>query len=287
MKLSGKKAVVTGANQGLGLEAACAFAAQGADVMICARDEQKLALARSRIEAIAKGKVESMSVDVSQPQQVRQFVERTLAELGGLDILFANAGVYGPKGPMESVDLDQWVQAIEINLLGVVYCCREALPVMKRQRRGKILIAGGGGATKAMPNFSAYAASKAGVVRLAETLAEEVQEFGIDVNVVAPGALNTRLLEEVLEAGPEKVGQKFFAAALRQHASGGDSTERAADLCVFLAGDESDGITGKLISAKWDPWEQLPGHLADLKGSDIYTLRRIVPADRGKNWGER
>lgn len=154
---------------------------------------------------------------------------------------------------------------------------------MERQY-GKVLLLSGGGATKPLPYLSAYAASKAAVVRFGETLAEEVREFGIDVNAVAPGTLNTRLLDEVLEAGPTKVGQTCYEQALRQKAEGGTPMARGASLCLFLASAASDGITGKLISAVWDPWEKLPEHLGDLCDSDIYTIRRILPGDRGKDW---
>jgi 3-oxoacyl-[acyl-carrier protein] reductase len=138
-----------------------------------------------------------------------------------------------------------------------------------------------------LPRISAYAASKAAVVRFAETLAEEARNDNIFVNAIAPGALNTRLLDEVLEAGPEKVGQDFYNRAVKQKEHGGAPIERGADLAVFLASSASDGITGKLISAIWDPWETLPNHLAALSQTDIYTLRRIVPKDRGQDWGDK
>jgi NAD(P)-dependent dehydrogenase (short-subunit alcohol dehydrogenase family) len=120
-----------------------------------------------------------------------------------------------------------------------------------------------------------------------ETLAEEVKADGIYVNSIAPGALNTRLLDEVLEAGPEKVGKSFYERALKQKAEGGAPLERGAELAVFLASAASDGLTGKLISAMWDPWESIPKHMADLLMSDVYTLRRIVPKDRGQSWGDK
>src|SRR5206468_11879378 len=106
-----------------------------------------------------------------------------------------------------------WVHAIHINLLGTVYCCRAALPLMRRAGAGKIITLSGGGATAPLPRISAYAASKAAVVRFTETLAEELRGTGIDVNAVAPGALNTRLLDEVLAAGPGRVGQQFYERA--------------------------------------------------------------------------
>ena len=204
--------------------------------------------------------------------------------MGGVDILVANAGIQGPKGPFEENDWTKWMDTIRINLLGTAYCCRVLLPLLKAAPRGKILILSGGGATKPMPFFSAYSASKAGVVLFGETLAEELKPRGIDVNMIAPGALNTKMLEEVLEAGPKGVGEAYYRAALKQRETGGASMDRAADLCVHLASRECDGITGRLISAPWDNWEQLEAHRDELAGSDIFTLRRIVPEERGKKW---
>ena len=223
--------------------------------------------------------------DVSSTDDVQRIVTQTIEELGGLDILVCNAGVYGPKGPLEETSLEEWSRAVTINLLGTVLPCHAALPTLKAQRSGKILILSGGGATKPMPYLSAYATSKAAVVRFGETLAEEVRDFGIDVTMIAPGALNTRLLDEVLTAGPDRVGEAFYRQSLRQKEEGGAPLDRGASLCVFLASAESDGITGKLISAIWDPWEDLPRHLAEIARSDVYTLRRIVPHDRGLSWG--
>ena len=138
-----------------------------------------------------------------------------------------------------------------------------------------------------MPHLSAYAASKAAVIRFMESLAEEVRGFGIDVNAIAPGALNTRLLGKVLEAGPEYVGADFYEKSLRQKESGGNSFEPATDLALFLASDKSNGISGKLISAVWDNWCNFPEHQAELNLSDVYTLRRITARERGYTWGDK
>jgi NAD(P)-dependent dehydrogenase (short-subunit alcohol dehydrogenase family) len=165
-----------------------------------------------------------------------------------------------------------------------VLCCRAVLPGMKARRKGAIILMSGGGATNPMPRLSAYAASKAGLVRFGESLAREVQEFGITVNAIAPGALNTRLLDEVLEAGPEKVGRAFHDQMVKIKAQGGTPLEKGADLAVFLAAHAGNGVTGRLISAVWDPWERLDSLAPALADSDIYTLRRIVPKDRGKDW---
>jgi NAD(P)-dependent dehydrogenase (short-subunit alcohol dehydrogenase family) len=122
-------------------------------------------------------------------------------------------------------------------------------------------------------------------VRFTETLAEEVRSDHIDVNAIAPGALNTRLLEQVLTSGPLKVGEDFYQKSLKQRDEGGTALVKGAALCVFLASAASDGVTGKLLSAIWDPWDTLPEKLRAASKTDIYTLRRIVPKDRGEGWG--
>jgi 3-oxoacyl-[acyl-carrier protein] reductase len=288
MKLKGKCAIISGASQGLGFAIAKAFVKEGADVMLCARNAESLYQAQQELTKLAghNSKVLAKPTDVSKLGQVESLVSTTLAETGRVDILIANAGIYGTKGPIEEVDWNEWSDAIDINLKGTVMQCRAVLPHLKKQG-GKIIILSGGGATKPMPYLSAYAASKAAVVRFAETLAEEVRDFNIDVNTVAPGALNTRLLDELLAAGPDKVGKSFYEQSLKQQKEGGTPLSVGASLCTFLASPQSDGITGRLLSAVWDPWKDLPGYLEELKNSDIYTLRRIVPKDRNKDWDEK
>jgi NAD(P)-dependent dehydrogenase (short-subunit alcohol dehydrogenase family) len=287
LKLEGKTALITGASQGFGLAVARAFVAEGASVMMCARGRDELLRARDEVQTLAKGnaQVASMIADVSRPEQVKDLTDATIKDLGGLDVVVCNAGVYGPKGAIADVSWAEWEQAFAINVYGTVLVCREALAHMKARRRGKIILLSGGGATKPMPNLSAYAASKAAVVRFGETLAQETESLGIDVNAVAPGALNTRLLDEVLDAGPEKVGQPFYDQSRKQKAEGGTPASTGAALCVFLASEESNGITGKLISAVWDPWKDFGRHLEQLQKTDVYTLRRIVPEDRGFKLG--
>ena len=287
MKLAGRRALVTGSSQGFGLAVARAFVQEGAHVMLCARNADRLGRAKQELAELAgeTSRVLATPADVSAPEDVRRLVEATLSAFGGLDILVSNAGIHGPIGPVQDVGWEEWREALEINLMGTVLLCRAALAHFLLRWQGKIMLISGGGATKPMPYLSAYAASKAAIVRFGETLAEEVRASGIDVNSVAPGAMNTRLLDDILEAGPERVGRSYYERALRQQAEGGTPLERGASLCVFLASRESDGITGKLISAVWDPWESLPRHVEDLRGSDIYALRRIVPSDRGKDWG--
>jgi NAD(P)-dependent dehydrogenase (short-subunit alcohol dehydrogenase family) len=220
-------------------------------------------------------------------RDVTALVDRALAEFGRVDVVVNNAGVAGPIGALEDLDWTQWMRTIEINLMGAVWLSRAVLPHFKRAGRGKIIQLSGGGATKPMPRLSAYAASKAAVVRFVETLAEEVRPWGIDVNAMAPGTLDTRMLDEILSAGPEALGSALYEQMLQQKRSGGAPLSRAVELALFLGGSSSDGISGKLISALWDPWEELPAHIEQLRASDVYTLRRITAADRDLSWEKR
>jgi NAD(P)-dependent dehydrogenase (short-subunit alcohol dehydrogenase family) len=284
MILASRRAVVTGASQGFGLAVVEAFLNAGADVSLCARDAAVVAAEGARLRAAFPDRtVHAVPADVSREADVDAYIDGAAASLGGIDILVVNAGVYGPKGAIDAVDWDAWKDAIGINLLGAIYTARRALPHLRAARSGKVLILSGGGATKPLPNLSAYAASKAGIVRFGETLAEELRAEAIDVNMIAPGALNTRLLDEILQAGPQAVGDDFYRASLKQSETGGTPLELGARLCVFLASEASDGITGKLISAQWDPWERFEDEKSRLDG-DLYTLRRIVPEDRGWSW---
>jgi 3-oxoacyl-[acyl-carrier protein] reductase len=287
--LTGKAAIITGANQGFGLEVARKYVLAGADVMLCARNAALLQEVQTDLTKLAAPgqKIFAKAADVSIEADVQGLVLETLTKLGGCHILVNNAGIYGPKGEIEDVDWAEWMKAIEINVYGSILMCRAILPHFKAQGYGKVIQLSGGGATNPMPRISAYAVSKAAIVRFAETLAEEVRGSGIDVNAIAPGALNTRMLDEVLEAGPEKVGKVFYERSLKQKESGGVPLGQGAELALFLASAASDGITGKLISAIWDDWEHWREHLDELNSSDVFTLRRIAGRDRGFAWGDK
>jgi len=286
--LQGKTAIITGANQGLGLEIARKFASAGAHLMLCARNANLLETAMHEVTDLAGPlqKIVCLVADVSNEMDVNKLVAETITQLGGCHILVNNAGVYGPKGEIETIDWIEWIRAIEINVFGSILMSRAVLPHFKTQRYGKIIQLSGGGATSPMPRLSAYAVSKVAIVRYAETLAEEVRGYGIDVNAIAPGALNTRMLDEILAAGPDKVGRDFYERSLQQKATGGAGLNKGADLALFLASPESDGISAKLISAVWDNWKEWPKHIDQLSVSDAYTLRRISGRDRDMEWGD-
>ena len=284
MKLLSKKIIITGGSQGLGREIARHCLDEGASVAICARNGDMLL--EAYVDLLPYKCEEQLltyySVDVSNFNDVEGLLKKCSKELGGIDVLINNAGIHGSKNAIDDkeFDLESWVYAINVNLLGTVNMCLVSMPYFMQSEGGKIINLSGGGATSPMPGMSAYASSKAAVVRFTETIALELKQYGIDVNAVAPGAMNTRLLDDVLNNGKGKVPDEYYEKALAQKKSGGTSPSLAADLCVYLASDESNGVTGKLISAVWDDWKNLHNNSKELD-SDIYTLRRIVPEDRG------
>jgi NAD(P)-dependent dehydrogenase (short-subunit alcohol dehydrogenase family) len=286
--LAGRTALITGATHGLGLEIARHYLRAGvAGLCVCGRDPGALDAAADEMRELATDGQEVLAevADVSRIEDVERLVAAALERFPELTILVNNAGIYGPKGMIDQLDWQEWRRAVEINLFGSVLPARALVSHFVRRGYGKIVQLSGGGATNPLPGLSAYAASKAAVVRFAETLAEELREHDVDVNAVAPGALNTRMLDEVLAAGPQRVGEAFYGRALEQRDSGGVPLAHGAELAIWLASAASDGVTAKLLSAVWDPWSELPQHLEDL-ASDVYTLRRIVPGDRGLEWGD-
>jgi NAD(P)-dependent dehydrogenase (short-subunit alcohol dehydrogenase family) len=286
MRLAGRYAIITGASQGFGEAIAEHYVAEGASVILCARNSAAVETVAQRLGATAKAgqKVLARKVDVSDVSQIAALVQTAVDAFGRIDVLVNNAGVYGPMGPTHEVDAAEWMHAVSINLFGVFHACRAVTPIMIAQKFGKIVNISGGGATNPLPRITSYAASKAAVVRLSESLSLELKEHGIDVNSIAPGALATQMMRQLLDAGPDKVGADFYARMTKINAEGGTPLHVGAELAVYLASEESNGITGRLISAVWDPWRKLADHVEDLAATDIYTLRRIVPSDRGRHW---
>lgn len=283
MELKDKISIITGGGRGIGKAIAVAFAKEGSNLVLASRTISELGATKQEIENLSERRIRVIPADVSQPEEVKGLVDFTLAEFATIDILVNCTGIYGPIGLATDIDSEKWLQAVQINLYGTFLCIKAVLPTMIKNKSGKIINFSGGGATSPLPRFSAYGASKAAVVRLTETLAEEVEEYHIDINVIAPGAVNTKLLDQVLEAG-QAAGKDFLLKSVKQKQEGGTPPERAAELAVFLASSKSDGLTGRLVSAVWDNWREIPRHLDEIMSSDIYTLRRIVPKDRGHEW---
>jgi 3-oxoacyl-[acyl-carrier protein] reductase len=256
MILSGKISLVTGGSRGIGKEVARAFLREGASVMLAARSEEELDATKQELRKEFKStRIETCVADVSREDDVKKLVSETLVRFSNIDIVVNAAGVYGPIGPSEDVDFAKWKQTFEINVFGTFRMFQEIVPHMKKRGSGKIINFSGAG-DGPLPRFSAYSASKASVVRLTETLAAELKDFRIDINAIAPGAVNTAILDYALAAGSQATGEGRYRALLKQKEEGGVSAEKAGELCVFLASDASDGLSGKLLSAVWDDWKQ-------------------------------
>lgn len=284
--LTNQGIVITGASQGLGATIARACFANGASLVLSARNETLLTALQQELlsGAFPDQQVSIFPADISDKgaaEELSAFAARRLPKIHGL---VNNAGINGPKGLLEDTDPEEWIHTLQVNLIGPMLLCRSLLPLFRTQGSGKIVNLSGGGATAPMPRFSAYAASKAAIVRFTETIAEETKGTGIAVNAIAPGALATQMLEEVLAAGPDKIGASYYQKMLKLKHEGGAPIHNAADLCVFLLSAKSNGITGRLISAVWDPWQTFPERVEQIGSSDVYTLRRIVPKDRNLEW---
>ena len=261
--------LITGAGRGIGKRLAIGFASAGARVALLSRSQTELDLAKLEIEH-SGGAALAIRGDVRVFAQLSSAVERTRAAFGGIHVLVAAAAIQGPIGPLADTKPKAWIETIETNLLGVMHTCRAVLPLMVEQRYGKIILLGGGGAADARPNFSAYATSKAAVVRLAETLADEVRDYNIQVNCMAPGGSYSHMTDEILRAG-ERAGAREIEDAERVRLTGGVPPEKQIQLALFLASERSNHISGKLIHIN-DDWKRLE---KENMHPELYTLRRV------------
>ena len=268
--------VITGTSSGIGCALTGHLLVQGHHVWGLARSDQ------SDLTAKHPGVFRASRCDVADWTQMERTATEIAAAWPHIDGLITCAGLQGAIGPAISLDPRQWSATIRANLDGTYYAIRACHELLRRApRRAKIVCFSGGGATKARPNFSAYAAAKTGLVRLVETIAEELRDEPLDINAIAPGAINTRLTDEVLRLGPAVVGESEYQTALKQKETGGGSLEKAIGLVEWLLSPASDGINGRLLSAPWDSWAGLGRHAEAIAKSDVYTLRRIMPEDRG------
>lgn len=271
--------VVTGSSTGIGRALVERLLTRGDRVWGVARSDQSDFVARHA------GRFFASRADVASWNDMTRMAAEVAAQWSHVDGVVTCAGVQGEVGRTLNADAPSWSATIRANLDGTFFAIRALAPLLERTAsRGKIVCFSGGGATKARAQFSAYGSAKTAIVRLVETIAEEERGRPLDINAVAPGAINTRLTDEVIALGPNVVGEAEFAAAQKQKATGGASLDKATGLVEWLLSPASDGISGRLLSAPWDPWSTLSAHAGELAGSDIYTLRRIVPEERGKKW---
>jgi NAD(P)-dependent dehydrogenase (short-subunit alcohol dehydrogenase family) len=264
------KIVLTGSSSGIGQFLAEALAGAGHEVCRVARSPQPgLAL----------------RCDVSDWAAMSAAAGELAKQWEHVDGIICCAGIQGPIGPAMEMDPGLWKKTMAVNLDGTFFTLKALYPLLCRApRRAKIICFSGGGSTAPRPNFTAYGVSKTAVLRMVETLAAEWQQKPMDINAIAPGAVFTRMIEEVLAAGPGCAGQKDFEQATKLSRDNGPTLKRVFGLIEYLLSEKSDGISGRLISAPWDPWPRLDEHQKELAASDIFTLRRIIPEDRGKKW---
>ena len=278
-----KNIFITGASMGLGLASAKQCLQRGARVFLCARHDEALQKALFSLREEGFSEVLGCTADVTDESQIEKAIDLFESKFGPLHGTIHAAGVYGTIGSITEVDPGEWLQGVHINLFGSFIVARQSCKRWKQQKGGRLVLFSGGGATSPFPNYTSYACGKAAVVRFAETIAEEMAPYQIEVNCIAPGFVITRLHEQTLKA-QEKAGRDFVEKTKRELERGGVPIELGATAAAFFVSDASKGITGKLIAAPYDSWKQFPERMKELRGSDLFTLRRIVPKDRGLSW---
>lgn len=272
--MESKVFLITGGARGIGLSIFKRVISSGFVAVICSRNIEEVSKALEEVDPSGK-KSFGFKVDVSNILEVEKMVLETVNKFGSIDVLVNNAGIYGPIGLLESNNLDEWQQTIDVNLTGTVNCCHAVLPLMKNNKSGKIVnLAGAGvGGMKPLSRFTAYYTSKMAVAGFTEALAKEVKSENIQVNCISPGGVNTYFTDWLLKNGREKAGDEMYDQALKQKESGGEDPDLAAKMVMFLSSTKADHITGKIISAKWDQID----FLSDEKNikNNLYNLRRI------------
>ena len=284
----GSAVLISGGTSGLGLNLAYDLTKKGKSVVICGRNLDALHKVTEKLSEFKKNDqlVLGLVCDVSDENSVSKMFEM-LADHGlHIETLVCNAGLIGPINKFLECDRNEWQQAFNANFYGTLNLVNEVLPEMIKRKFGRIIHISGGGASSPLYGMSSYAASKIAAVRFIETLSLEYKGCGVTFNSVAPGMLKTKLLDQMLKAGPERIGTDLFDKANQKMTSDGDATKKVLDLISFLMSDRADSISGKMISAEWDNWAEWPNHAEELKESDIYTLRRITGRERNSAWGD-
>jgi 3-oxoacyl-[acyl-carrier protein] reductase len=264
-----KGVLITGAGRGIGKRLALGFAGAGARIGLLARSKAEIDLTQLEIEH-AGGNALRLRADVREYDQVVRAVDLMHARFGEIHILICAAGIQGPVGPFLENLRSEWADAVQTNLIGVMNSCAAVLPEMVTRRSGKVIVMGGGGGSKPRPAFSAYAASKAGLARFIETLAEELRDHNVQLNCMSPGGTYTHMTDEILRAG-DKAGWKDQEVATQIRLTGGTSPEKQMALATFLASERSNHVSGKLIHVE-DDWKRL---LHGALNPEIFTLRRL------------
>lgn len=265
------KILVTGGGSGIGAALTKTLGGEGHSVVICGRR-------REHLMEVSKtsNNIFHFVCDVSDEKNVLAFLKFVKEKFDHLDVIINCAGLFGAIGRFDKTDSEIWKKTFEINLFGVYLITKHFLNLLLQSKVKKIINFSGGGAFSAVPNYSAYAVSKAAVVRFSENVAAELQDLGVQVNCVAPGFANTEIHNATLDAGEEVAGEQFSLTEA-QLKGGAVPLELIVNCVKFLISSESDGLTGKTISASFDKWdsEVFRRSIKQIADSDLYTLRRI------------
>jgi NAD(P)-dependent dehydrogenase (short-subunit alcohol dehydrogenase family) len=268
--LIGRRVVVTGASRGIGREVAGHLAELGARLVLVARDSGRLETVR---DSLPRGPHEVAALDVSD-EAAWEAVARDVVGREPLHGLVTAAGVLGPVGPVGTWEVADFRRTFEVNVVGTLLPIKALLGAL-RLGKGSVVTFSGGGATAPLPRFDGYAASKTALVRLTENLAAELGGDGVRVNSVAPGFVATDIHRSTVAAGPELAGTDYWERTRRDLAAGGDSPRMAAELTAFLLSADAEGITGRLVSARWDPWREPTFRQRLRTDPSLGRLRRI------------
>lgn len=265
-------ALVTGASSGIGAAITRALARDGWTLYVCARRADRL-----REVTAGNARAFSYVCDVSEEDSVAAFVDAVRGSVPHVDALVNCAAVIGPIGPTSETDSQEWHHTLQVNLGGTYLMIKHVLPLMGGSSKPRIINFAGGGAFSPFPNYSAYAASKAAVVGLTENLALELAPRGITVNAVAPGFVATGIHTATLHAGPALAGEEYARNTAQLLKEGSVPVEVPVACVRFLLSTAADGLTGKTISAAFDPWDtpEFAELSNEINGSDLYTQRRI------------
>jgi NAD(P)-dependent dehydrogenase (short-subunit alcohol dehydrogenase family) len=262
-------AVVTGGGRGLGREVARRLAAEGTYVAVAARSEDEL---RETVELIngAGGRASAFGLDVSDPGAVEHMVAAVEIQAGPVDLLVNNAAVISPLGPLWEISTKEWWRLLEVNLFGTFLCAHAVLPGMTRRGSGRIVNVASGAGIQAPPFGSAYAASKAAVIRLSEALALETKDHGVAVFSIDPGWMSTAMTAYLADSDQ---GRRWTPwAASRSGTEAHVSPSRAADLVARLASGSADALSGRYLTV-WDDLDDLISRADEITRDDLYTVR--------------